>query len=95
VNLKRGRPKKETTFKPSLRCRVSKWASLQERFPKEINHRFNLWIEADCPLPFSEQESEDLKQGLYFAVKALDQGNSADVTLANRLELINKKLEEK
>jgi len=44
---------------------------------------------------FNASETEDLKQGLYFAIKALDKGNFADIALANRLELISKKLDDK
>jgi len=44
---------------------------------------------------FNAIETEDLKQGLYIAVKAIDRSHTLDANLADRLELISKKLEDK
>lgn len=42
----RGAPKKDPTFKPSLRCRVDKWKEAQLKYPKKINRMFNDWLES-------------------------------------------------
>jgi len=41
-----GAPKKAPTFKPSLRCRVDTWRTLQSKYPKQLNAMFNAWLES-------------------------------------------------
>jgi len=44
-------------------------------------------------IELTEQDIEDLKQGLYIAIKQLDQGNSIDKELSDRLEAFSKRLD--
>lgn len=46
LKRKAGQPKKEPTFKPSLRCRIDKWKLLQEKYPGKVNKIFNEWIDS-------------------------------------------------
>ena len=43
-------------------------------------------------IKLTDQTIEDLKQGLYIAIKELDQGNDIDKALADRLEVFEKLL---
>lgn len=44
---KRGAPKKEPTFKPSLRCSVEDWSKLKDKYPGQVNKMFNEWVKAN------------------------------------------------
>ena len=45
-------------------------------------------------LDLTPQEIEDIRYALVYTAKELDQGNSADLILADRLELLDIKLRE-
>jgi len=45
-------------------------------------------------MTLTPQEIEDIRFALVYTSKHLDQGNDADIILANRMEMLDKKLSE-